>query len=148
MTRIQWTPLSVLAALVSLVGVWAVISVASDLPEIFSSGLIPNPAFLSDLRLPPAEAIQKLRSAYAANFTTVFLSTIPYLLMAVLLLSLVRDLYRIAALRALVAGLFLGASIVSGLLLGITVLKVSKFAFQSTILSGDEQQWLEGGITF
>ena len=70
------------------------------------------------------------------------------MLMVVLLLAIVRDLYRIAPLKALIAGLFLGASIISGLLLGLTVLRVSKFAFQSTILTTSEQRWLEGGITY
>ncbi len=148
MKRIHWTPLSVLAGLVTLVGAWGVISTVLELPEIFSSGLIPNPALLSDLRLPPAEAVQGLRSAYAANFATVSLSTIPYLVMAVLLLSIVRDLYANAPSRALLAGLFLGGSVVAGLLQGITILRVSEFAFQSPILSGDEQRWLEGGVTF
>ena len=147
-TRIQWTPLSVLSGLVALGGAWAVVSVLLGLPEIFTGDLVPNPAFVSDLRLPPAEAVQELRSAYAANFATVFLSTVPFVVMAVLLLSIVRDLYPIAELRALIAGLFLGASVVSGLLLGLTVLKVSVFAFQSTVLTADEQRWLEGGVTF
>ena len=147
-SRIRWTPLRTLASLVILGGVWGVISTVLGLPEFLSGGLVSNPAYVSDLRLPPSEAVQELRSAYAVNFATVFLSTIPFVLMAVLLLSIVRDLYRIAALRALIAGLFLSASVVSGLLLGITVLKVSEFAFQSTILTTDEQRWLEGGVTF
>ncbi len=50
-------------------------------------------------------------------------------------------------LKALLAGLFPGASMINGLLLGLTVFKVSAFAFRST-LSAAEQQRLKGDVTF
>ncbi|MFB3107630.1 MAG: hypothetical protein ACE1ZA_22270 [Pseudomonadales bacterium] len=89
-----------------------------------------------------------MRSAYVVDFATIFLSVIPFVLVSVLFLAIVRDLYAYSRLKALLAGLFLGASMISGLLLGFTVLRVSAFAFQSTVLSAAEQQWLEGGVTF
>ncbi len=104
--------------------------------------------FFSSRRLPPVEAIELLRSAYVADFATVFLSVIPFVLVSVLFLAIVRDLYAFSRLKALLAGLFLGASMISGLMLGFTVLRVSAFAFQSTVLSAEEQHWLEGGVTY
>ncbi|MCZ6617582.1 MAG: hypothetical protein O7E57_05575 [Gammaproteobacteria bacterium] len=128
---------------------WGAASALWSLPEIFAGGEVRNFVFFGDgRRLPPVEAIELLRSAYVVDFATVFMSAIPFVLVSVLFLAIVRDLYAFSRLRALLAGLFLGASMISGLLLGFTVLRVSAFAFQSTVLSAAEQQWLEGGITF
>ncbi len=146
-TKIQWTGLRVLASFVAVAGVWGVASTLWSLPEIFAGGQVPNTVFFSSRRLPPVEAIELLRSAYAADFATVFLSVIPFVLVSVLFLAIVRDLYAFSRLKALLAGLFLGASMISGLLLGFTVLRVSAFAFQSSVLTAEEQHWLEGGVT-
>lgn len=99
-------------------GIWGVVSTLWSLPEIFAGGQIPNTVFFSDRRLPPVEAIELLRSAYVVDFATIFLSVIPFVLVSVLFLAIVRDLYAFSRLHALLAGLFLGASMISGLLLG------------------------------
>ena len=147
--KIQWTGLRVLAGFVAGVGVWGVASTLWSLPEIFAGGEVRNFVFFGDgRRLPSVEAVEMLRSAYVADFATVFLSAIPFVLVSVLFLAIVRDLYPVSRLDALLAGLFLGASMIMGLLLGFTVLRVSAFAFQSTVSGPEEQQWLEGGVTF
>ncbi len=145
---VRWTKPRVLASIIFLACAWGVFQAVSGLPALFSRQPIPNLVYHNDQRLPPLEALEQLRTAYPGNVTTVFAGILLAVLVAILFFGLLPQLYHSAPTRILLAGLFFGGSVLAVVPLSITVLKVSEFAFQGAIATPDEEQWLEGGVTF
>jgi hypothetical protein len=145
---IHWTKLRALALGIGLVGGWGVLQALSETPALFSPGSAPNPVFQNDQRLPPLEALARLRTAFPGTFAIVFGFVLLAVLLALLFFALLPHLYAAAPVRTLLAGLFLGGSVLAAMPLAVTILKVSEFAFQATVATPDERRWLEGGVTF
>lgn len=145
---IHWTKLRVLASIFGVVGAWGVLQALVGLPALFSLRPVPNVVYHNDQRLPPLDALELLRTAFESNLVTVFGGILLAGLLAILLFGLLPQLYHAAPTRILLAGLFLGGSVLAVVPMAVTILKVSEFAFQGTIATPGERQWLEGGVTF
>lgn len=145
---IHWTKLRALALGIGLVGGWGVVQALTEAPALFSHGSAPNPVYQNEQRLQPVEALEQLRTAFPGNFATVFGFVLLAVLLALLFFGLLPHLYVATPVRTLLAGLFLGGSVLAAVPLAVTILKVSEFAFQATIATPDERRWLEGGVTF
>lgn len=148
MAMVYWTKLRVLGSVVGLVGAWGVLQALVDLPTLFSRLPVPNLVYRNDQRLPPLDALEQLRTAFPSNFATVFGFILLAVLLGILFFGLLPRLYGDAPVRTLLAGLFLGGSVLAMVPLAITILKVSEFSFQATVATPEESQWLEGGVTF
>lgn len=143
-----WTGVRLLALLVAALGLYGVVSGAIDLLK----GAVPEPM----RRLEPSQTLAGLVHDYPGNFATVVIFSLFMVVLAVHFFALLRDLYRYAPLAALLGGLFLGGSVLFGLALGLTTLKVNEFALQLVAGEGqqqpwftpDQEVWLRGGINF
>ena len=143
-----WSGVRVLALLVAALGLYGVVSGVIDLIR----GAVPE----AMRRLEPGQTLAGLVRDYPGNFATVVIFSLFMVVLAVHFLALLRDLYRYAPLAALLGGLFLGGSVLLGMALGLTTLKVNEFALQ--LVAGRAQQqpwftpeqdvWLRGGINF
>lgn len=145
---VHWSTPRVLAVLFGGLGFWGVVQAPLQLARAFTSKSLANPVFESDQRLGPAGPLAELVAAYPANFWTIVGFSVFLTLLAIHFLDVSRRLYPRAPLSSLLAGLFLGASIVMGLMLGLTVLKVSEFAVQAASATAEQQTWLHEGVGF
>jgi len=145
---VHGTKLRGLALVIGLVGAWGVLQALAGLPALFSRQRVPSRVYHSDQRLAPMDALEQLRTAFPGNFVTVFGFILLAILLAILFFALLPRLYNSAPLQTLLAGLFLGGSVLAVVPLAFTILKVSEFAFQATAATPVEQRWLEGGVTF
>ncbi len=144
----RWSGVRVLAVLMAGLGGWGVVRGLPKLVRLVSTKAVANPSLISHRRLHGAEAVGQLVTTFQGNYVTVAVATILFGLLAFHLIGVAQGLYARAPLRSLVAALFFGGSVISAMLLGLTVLKVSEFAFQHRLAPPSEQQWLEGGISF
>jgi len=102
------------------------------------------------------QVLESLTGDYPANFATVFIFSLFMLLLSVHFFAILRELYPHAPLPSLLAGLFLGGSVLFGIILGFTALKINEFALQVAAGSAQEQEWftseqqewLRDGINF
>ncbi len=140
--------LRILALVVGLVGAWGVLQALAGMPALFSRAPVRSLVYQSDQRLLPLDALEQLRTAFPRNFAIVFAFILLAVLVSILFFSILPRLYTGAAVRTLLAGLFFGGSVIAVVPLAITILKVSEFAFQATVVSPAEVRWLEGGVTF
>lgn len=147
---VRWSGLRVLALLVAALGAWGVLSTIGGLAGArrLAGELISNPVFGNERRLEAAQALDQLTRDFSGNFVTLVVVVVFMVVLSVHFFGLLRSLYRYASLETLVAGLFLGASILSGVFIVLTALKVNEFALQATVASAEEQTWLRGGISF
>jgi hypothetical protein len=109
---------------------------------------IDNPVFANVQRLPHEETLLLHASSYGIDL----LILAPWLLLllvtayvgAVLLLAL----FRTAPVAVLVAGAFLGAALLSGLLIFTSLIKVVEFSVQTQTAAAAEVEWLTAGINY
>ena len=149
--KVRWSGLRLLALLVAVMGGWGVLSGLFEFPysRVLSAELAQNAAFFgNDQRLEPAAALEGLVQNFPGNYLAVAGFSLFLLVLGVHFSGLITKLYRQAPVPSLLAGLFLGGSVLSGVFFALTVLKVNEFAFQATILSSAEREWLRDGITF
>ena len=144
----HWTKLRVLAALVGLVGFGGVLENLARLAELFSRQPVANVVYHNDQRLPALAALEQLRSAFPSNFATESGGVLLAILFAILFFAVLSKLYNAAPVPTLLATLFLGGSVLAVVLQAFTILRVSEFGFQATVVSPDERRWLENGVTF
>lgn len=145
---VHWTKLRVLALVIGVVGAWGVLQALAGVPALFSRQRVPNLVYHNDQRLPPLDALEQLRTAFPGNLATVFGFILLAVLLGTLFFALLPRLYNSAPVQTLLAGLFLGGSVLAVVPLAITILKVSEFGFQAMVATPEEQRWLERGITF
>ena len=146
--EIHWTGFRVLALVLGLGGAWGVLETLVGIPAMISREPVPNLVFQNDQRLPALEALVQLRTAFPANFVYVFGFILLAVVLGILFFGLLPRLYGAAPVRTLLAGLFLGGSVLAVIPMVTTILKVSEFGFQLAVVTPEEQQWLEGGVTF
>jgi hypothetical protein len=113
-----------------------------------AGGVVGNPVFANARRLPHAQALQQLASGYPVSVMFVLFWLLLGLLLAGAYALMLRALYRRAPTATILAGAFLGGSIIAGLLVGTSVLKVAEFAIQAGAATAAEQEWLRAGVNF
>jgi hypothetical protein len=145
---VRWTKLRVLATILALGFACGVLFDVARSAKLFSRQPVPNVVYHNDQRLPPLAALEQLRTAFPSNFATELVGIAAAVLIAILYFALLAKLYHGAPLRTLLAGLFLGGSVLAVVLQAMTILRVSEFGFQTTIATPEERRWLEGGVTF
>ncbi len=147
---IHWSGPRVLALIVALFGTYGVISSVGDIARSAppSLRLVPNPVFGHPERPEPAQAMAQLARGYPGNFGTAVFFSLFVVLLGANFFHVLRNLYPHAALRALLAGLFLAGAVLCGFIVVLTVLKISEFAVQAAAVGGEPQAWLRGGINF
>ena len=144
---VRWSVLRVLALVVAALGAWGVFRGIPALVRLTPLGM---------RRLEPAQTLEGLLRDYPGNFATFAVFSLFMIVLSVHFFALLRDLYPHAPLAALVAGLFLGGSVLFGLTLVLTALKINEFALQAAAgsaqqqpwFSAEQQEWLSGGINF
>jgi len=150
--EVRWSSLHVLALLViALPGIYGVFSfVISDLPRSnpFSTELITNPVYWNDQRLTPEKALEKLTKDFPGNFATVIGFSAFIILLSIHYASVLRGLYAYAPVRSIIATVFLGGSVLFGLLVGLSLMRVNEFAFQVASAGAEQKEWLRTGIGF
>ena len=148
--EVRWTSLHVVALLVIGLGVYGVISFFIGLVQTnpFVSDLITNHVFWNDQRLTPEKALEQLTKGYSGNFATVIAFTVFMIFLSVHYFSVLRGLYFHAPLPSIIAFLFLGGSVLFGLLVGLALVRVNEFAFQVASAGVEQKEWLRTGIGF
>jgi hypothetical protein len=114
----------------------------------FSSERINNPVYWNDQRLSSSTAFDALISNFPLNHAIVIGFTLMIVLFAIHYLSILRKLYSIAPIHVTLASLFFAGAIIFGLLVGISLMRVIEFVYQSASASEREVEWLRSGIGF
>lgn len=143
----RWSGVRVLALVLAVLGAWGVFD---GIPGLFRAA----PPMMR--RLDPTQTLEGLLRDYPGNFATFVVWSLFMIVLSIHFFALLRDLYPHAPVAALVAGLFLGGSVLFGLILVLTALKVNEFALQAAAgsaqqqpwFSAEQQAWLRGGINF
>ena len=143
-----WSSLRVLALLVAALGAYGIVSGILDLTKAAPPSM--------PRRLEPMQVLESLTGDYPANFATVLIFSLFMLLLSVHFFAILKELYPRAPLASLLAGLFLGGSVLFGMVLGLTALKVNEFALQVAAgstqqqewFTSEQQEWLRDGINF
>lgn len=144
---VHWSGLRVLALMLAVLGAWGVFD---GIPGLFRAA---SPMMR---RLEPTQTLEGLLRDYPSNFATFVVFSLFMIVLSIHFFALLRDLYPHAPVAALVAGLLLGGSVLFGLILMLTALKVNEFALQAADgsaqqqpwFSAEQQAWLRGGINF
>ena len=138
----------VLALLIAALGAAGVLSTVVDLARGLPPFMVP--------RLEHSQTLESLVRDYPVDFAVVAAYSLLMVVLAIVFFELLRNLYPDAPLESLVGGLFLGGSVLCGLLVGLTALKTSEFALQVVAGSArqevwyslEQQIWLHNGIKF
>jgi hypothetical protein len=138
------------AYIVGALGIMAVLAGAIQTLVVAwqRTGGIPNPVFGNPRRLPHLETLEHLATGQALNFFLVLPWFVIVVMLAILFAELLHRLYHRSPPFVLTAGIFLAGSVIAGLLVGSSVLKVGEFAVQSTGGTAAEQEWISAGINF
>lgn len=142
---VKWNGTRILSIFVILLGVFG-ITRYWFFP--FSSQLITNPVYTNNQRISQTSAFEHLTSHFPINHAIVIGFTILIVLLALHYFTIILKLYPIAPAPVILATLFLGGAILFGLLVGISLMRVNEFIFQSASASEQEIQWLRSGIGF
>jgi hypothetical protein len=118
-------------------------------PSLFRAARpVNNPVFGNARRLSHEETMLHLADTYAISVAII----VPWLLLTLLLAAayamLLRRLYRTSPQQTTLAAVFLGGSVLCGLLAATSVLKVAEFTVQANAATAVEQEWLLAGINF
>jgi len=143
----HWSGFRVLALLIAALGAWGLLR---GLPDVLRA----SPPMMR--RLEPGETVQALLRDYPGNFATVVIFSLFMLVLCVHFMAVLRDLYPLAQVPALAGGVFLGGSVLFGIALGLTALKINEFALQAahgaaqqqTWFTPEQQVWVRDGINF
>jgi hypothetical protein len=114
----------------------------------FSSELVNNPVYLNDQRLSSSSAFDQLTTSFPINHAIVIGFTVLIVLFAIHYLSILRKLSSLAPVHVALATLFFAGAILFGLLVGVSLLRVNEFVFQSASATEREVEWLRNGIGF
>jgi hypothetical protein len=138
------------AHFVGALGIMAILAGAIQTLRVawHGAGGIANPVFENSRRLPHLETLEHLATGHALNFFLVLPWFVIVVMLAILFAELLHRLYHRSPPAVLTAGIFLAGSVVAGLLVGSSVLKVGEFAVQSTGVTAAEQEWVRAGINF
>ncbi len=145
---IRWSGQRILATVIAALGAYGLFSLLRGLLRVSSSA--------GPRRLIPEQTLSGLVRDYGANYATVVIFWIFLLLLAIHFTALVYDLFRRAPVPSVLAGLFIGGSVLFGFGLGLTVLKINEFAVEAVTaaqnaqpwFSAEQGTWLRGGINF
>ncbi len=120
--NVQWSSLHVLALLIITLGLYGVISFFIGVVHTnpFVGALIANPVFWNDQRLTPEKALEQLTKDFPGNFATVIGFSVFIILLSIHYASVLRGLYAYAPVRSIIAAVFLGGSVLFGLLVGLS----------------------------
>ncbi len=143
----RWSGFRFLALLVVALGAWGVLRGLPDVLRI-------SPPMMR--RLEPGETVQALLRDYPANFGVLAIFVLFMVILCVHFMAVLRDLYRHSPVAALSGGVFLSGSVLFGITLNLTALKVNEFALQAAQGSAqraawftpEQQVWLQDGINF
>ena len=112
------------------------------------SGLVDNPVYLNTQRLTTESSIVELKNNLQGNFAQIGAFTGLVIFLTIHYASILRLAYRCSPLSIIIASFFLGGSLVLGVLIGSALVLVSTFAFQVTLSSPHQQEWLQTGLPF
>ncbi|HVL66051.1 MAG TPA: hypothetical protein VM364_02185 [Vicinamibacterales bacterium] len=131
------------------IGVLLLFAGIAEAAALLSRGLAgaANPVFGNIRRLAHTDAVRQLATDYAQNFFIVATWWTAVLALAVVFAALVRAVRRPSTTAAAVAGVFLAAAILNGVLIGTSILKLAELAVQSTRATAAEQAWMERAST-
>ncbi len=116
----HWSGFRLLALLIAALGAWGVLR---GLPDVLRAG----PPMMR--RLEPGETVQALLRDYPANFVVLAIFVLFMVILCIHFMGVLRDLYRYSPVAALTGGVFLGGSVLFGISLNLTGLKINEFAF-------------------
>lgn len=145
--------LRLLALLIASLGVWGVLR---GLPELLRASTAAGTTLSDARRLEPSETVQALLRDYPANFATVVIFSLFMLVLCIHFMAILRDLYPHSQVPAMAGGVFLGGSVLFGIALGLTALKINEFVLQSARgavqqqpwYTPEQQMWVRDGINF
>jgi len=149
----RWSGLRLLALLIAALGGWGVLR---GIPDVLRASA-PAGTIMSDARrLEPGETVQALVRDYPANFATVAIFSLFMLVLCIHFMAVLRDLHPHSQVPALAGGVFLGGSVLFGIALGLTALKINEFALQTARgatqqqpwYTPEQQVWVRDGINF
>jgi hypothetical protein len=130
---IRWSGQRILATVIAALGAYGLFSLLRGLLRVSSSA--------GPRRLDPEQTLSGLVRDYGANYATVVIFWIFLLLLAIHFIALVYDLFRCAPVPSVLAGLFLGGSVLFGFGLGLAVLKINEFAVEAVTAAQNAQPW-------
>ncbi len=136
------------ALVIATLGGFGLLSTIVDLVLGLPPTMIPRPD------QPPT--MDSLLRNYPTEFAIAVSNSVLIVVLALVFFELLRHLYRKAPLESLVGGLFLGGSILCGLLVGLIALKTNEFVLQAAAgsarheawYSPEQHTWLHNGIYF
>lgn len=134
----RWSGFSLLALLIAALGAWGVLS---GLPKMLRASAAVGTILSDARRLEPGETVQALLRDYPANFATVAVFSLFMVVLCVHFMAVLRDLHPHSQVPALTAGVFLGGSVLFGIALGLTALKINEFALQTARGAAQQQPW-------
>lgn len=149
--EVRWSSLHVLALLVIGLGIYGVLSfLIDDLPRssLLGTEVITNPVYWNDQRITPEKALEQLTKDFPGNFTTVIAFSAFIILLSIHYGSVLQGLYAYTPVRSIIATVFLGGSVLFGLLVGLALMKVNEFVFQVASAGAEQKEWLRTGIGF
>jgi hypothetical protein len=111
-------------------------------------GGVPSFVFGNVQRLPHEIAVGRSATAYPLNVGIIVAWLLVVVLYSVHAAALLRQLWQRAQQATLVAATFLAGATILGVVIGLSILKVSEFAVQSMLAAPGEQAWLRDGITY
>lgn len=143
----RWSGARLLAGLMAALGVWGI---TRGLPDVLRT--VPP----TMRRLDPAATVEALLGDYPGNFATVAIFSLFMLVLCIHFMAVVHDLYSHSPVSTLVGGVFLGGSVLFGIALGLTALKINEFALQAARgaaqqepwFTPEQQLWVRDGINF
>lgn len=142
---IKWNGTRILSVFVIVLGIFGITRYWFS---PFSAQFITNPVYSNNQRISQASAFEQLTSQFPINHAIVIGFTVLIVILALHYLFIVRKLSVIAPTQATLAALFFGGAILFGLLVGMSLMRVNEFVFQSASASEEEVQWLRSGIGF
>ncbi|HJQ89687.1 MAG TPA: hypothetical protein VJ820_19755 [Propionibacteriaceae bacterium] len=145
----RWSAVRILALLVVAVGLWAtgsqLITLVKQVDGVVAA--TPNPVVENEQRRHAALLENQVKD-YPANLGALLAFSGFILVVTVHFAAVVWRVFPKLPLTSLVAGLFLAASGICGLLVLPSVAKVNEFAFQAVGAATGEREWLRGGMAF
>lgn len=118
----RWSGFRLLALLITALGAWGIVR---GLPDVLRT----TPPMMR--RLEPGETVQALLRDYPGNFATVAIFSLFMLVLCIHFMAVLRDLHPHSQVSALAGGVFLSGSVLFGIALGLTALKINEFALQA-----------------
>ncbi len=147
--KTRWTGLQVFALMMLAVGLWGT---ASELTSLVTNAdwhlsTTSNPVVKNEQRR-HAALLENQMKDYPGNLAVLVGFSVFILAVTVHFAAVVVRGFSRLPLASLVAGLFLGASGICGLLVLPSVARVNEFAFQAVGAPTGEVEWLRGGMAF